>query len=217
MRSFNTLLATCLLLALGTGPLLAQSRPGPTLSQPVKLPTDRNMPLQVIARPPQLNRELAPAKRLELLNSARAVVQLPPVSTPPASTTRVSVGAARSSAGARIVMARTNFYGGPSQESPDGYLAMTAAGPRGSGHFVELSFPAQEGRHYVLDCTVRTEGGARPVQLFKVLGAEPTETAVGLDDHVMVVVRAEGPEIRRVLQSTAAQWWWSACDIAPVT
>lgn len=209
MRPSFALVAAGLLGCLVHAPLLAQSK------QPK--PPDRASSVQATTAAPRLTRQLPPAKQLQLLNEARAAVQLPAVSAAPASTTRISVGAARSPAGAHIVLARMSLLGGPSQENQDGYLAMKAAGPHGGGDFVELSFPAQGGRLYLLDCTVRTEGGARPVQFFRTLGGEMVETAVGVDDHVMVVVRAEGPVVRRVLQSPAANWWWQACDIAPIS
>ena len=216
MRLFTALVAAGLLLCLANEPLFAQTKSKPALSPKAKLSSDRTVLAPTIDLPPRLTRQLAPAQRLQLLNSARAVARLPPVSTPPASTTRVSVAAARSPAGARIVLAKANRFGGPNQQYPDGYLSMTAAGPNGGGDFVELNFPAQSGKHYVLDCAVQGHGEALPVRFSKALGGDMTETAMSVDDHVMVVVRADGTDIRRVLQSPATHWWWSACDIAPI-
>ena len=216
MRLLSALvLATAFLFFCG-GPLFAQSRPKPKAPAQAKLSPVPILPVQARITPPQLKRQLTPARHLQLLNGIRAGLQLPPVATPPPSTTRVSVGAAMSPAGARIVQARASFVGGPGRQDPDGYLALRAGQPNGGGDYVEVGFPTQAGKHYVLDCTVRTEGGTRPVNFYPVLGGEVTETATSIDDHVMVVVRAAGDELRRVIQSPSTNWWWSACDISPV-
>lgn len=72
----------------------------------------------------------------------------------------------------------------------------------------------ENGKLYLLECTVRSEGNA-PIQFSSEVGAPVTESVAPADDHVMIVVRASGASLTRVLQSSARNWWWSACDIAP--
>ncbi len=203
-------LVTCLI----SQPLFAQSTPKTILS-PTAVKAPAIQPTKADPNLTQLRlRTLPKDKRLQLWNQARAQAKLPAVATPPASTTRISAAAPASPAGALIQQAKASLYAGPSTSDPDGYFSLGEAGPNGAGDYVALSFPVEKDKLYVLDCTVRSEGD-QPVRFSNALGGTVTDTATPVDDHVMVVVRATSSRISRVLQSNAAHWWWSACDIAP--
>ncbi len=193
-------------------PLFAQSDAKGALSPAAKVQSTKQ--LRVDTDQLRLTSKLSDSKRLELLNRARADLKLPPVSRPPASSTRVSSRVPVSPAGASIDQANSRVYVSHSQSDPDGYFAFGPATANGGGDMIKLSFPVESGKLYLLECKVRTDSNA-PIQFSSQVGAPVTETVVPVDDHVIVVVRATSTRLTRVLQSKAQHWWWSACDIAP--
>jgi hypothetical protein len=208
MRSRVLLSIVGLTLGLSGQPLSAQTAKE-TAAPAARMQSVR--PAQIDASQLRLAPKLSENKRIELMNQARAKVQLPPIAKPPVSTTRVSAKAPVSPAGALINQARSQTYVGPTQSDPDGYFASSA---NGGGDYIKLSFPAENGKLYLLECKVRSDGNA-PIQFSSEVGARVTETVAPTDDHVMVVVRATSSRLTRVLQSSARHWWWSTCDIAP--
>jgi hypothetical protein len=162
----------------------------------------------------RLTPKLPDAKRLELLNRARADLKLPPLQQPPVSTTRISASTPISPAGAMIRHAIPRGYVARADSEKDGYFSFGPATANGGGDMIKLHFPAEPGKLYLLDCKVRVEG-AQPIMFSSEVGAPVTESALPVDDHVIVVARATGSTLVRVLQSKASNWWWSACDIAP--
>lgn len=199
-----------LIAACASAPLAAQDKKPSTQPAPVtgKLRVD---PEQV-----RMQLRLQDSKRLELMNLARAKLELPPISLPPPSTTRITARTPVSPAGAGILQAQARTYSPLAQSDPDGYFALGPAGPNGSDDFVKLSFPAEAGKLYLLECRVRSTS-THPIEFSREIGAQVTESAVPVDDHVIVAVRATSSVLFRVLQSKATHWWWSSCDIAPTS
>jgi hypothetical protein len=195
----------------GTTPLAAQA--AETASSSKKTPPSTRLRADDTENL-RLKPKLADSKRLELLNRARAEQKLPPVARPPASTTRVSAAAPISPAGAMIRHAIPRGYVARSDSEKDGYFSFGPATANGGGDMIKLSFPAEPGKMYLLECKVRVDD-VQPIMFSSEVGAPVTETAVPVDDHVIVVARATGSTLVRVLQSKASRWWWSACDIAP--
>ena len=211
MRPFSVLLLSSMLLFAAGEPLAAQ-----TVQLPPGTKLQKARPALTLEASPQLSRSLSTQQKLDLYNRARGVQQLPPVTVPPASSTRITAAQPVSSAGASVRQARPTMYLGPSDRDPDGVFVLGPSQPNGGGSFLKVTFPSESGKLYLLDCTVRTDSGAM-VDFSPELGAAVGESAAPVNDHVLVVVRATGTQLTRVLQSRAQAWWWSACDIAPAS